>query len=142
MEHRSASRVRSVLKAEIRYNDGMMSSHCLVRDISDTGARIELSGDIALPDRFELYIEKRHRTYHAVVKRRSGREVGVAFDEPVAAPTPGSDMLDRVAKLEAEVAELRQVIAAIAAAVERNNESSRESHPKDKLPSEPTRLHR
>jgi hypothetical protein len=118
VENRSAARVRAVLKAEIRYNDGLMSTPCLVRDLSETGARLELTGDVALPDRFELYIEKKHQTRRAVMKRRQGRDVGVAFDDVEAEPPPADDALARrVSKLEAEIVELRRLLEKTAAAV-------------------------
>jgi hypothetical protein len=118
LEHRSAARVRAVLKAEIRYNDGLMSTPCLVRDLSETGARLELEGDVALPDRFDLYIEKKHRIRRAIMKRRQGRDVGVAFDDVEAKPLPaGNGLAQRVSKLEVEIAELRRLLEKIAAAV-------------------------
>ena len=109
MEQRSASRMRAVLKAEIRYNDGLMSAPCVVRDISGTGARLELAGDLALPDSFDLYIEKKHETHHAVVKRRMNREVRVAFDDVVTKPAE-VEFRERIAALEAEVADLRKLL--------------------------------
>ena len=122
MEHRIAPRVRTVLKAEIRYNDGMMSAPCVVRDLSDSGARLELVGEIALPDHFDLYIEKKHRTFRAALKRRCGREIGVAFKEagePKGERPADSEMSERMTKLEGEVAELKSGLAALAAAISR-----------------------
>jgi hypothetical protein len=113
MERRTDQRVRAVLKAEIRYNDGMMSTPCVVRDVSEQGARIELPGDITLPNRFDLYIEKKHTTYRVVVRRRNGRELGVAFEDS----PPSMDLADRVAKLENDVAELRRILAETAVAL-------------------------
>jgi PilZ domain len=116
LENRSAPRMRAVLKAEARYNNGMMSAPCLVRDISDTGARLELEGDVALPDRFDLYIEKRQKTFRSIVKRRNGRDVGVAFED-VAQPSTDPGMSERLGKLEADVAEMSELLAKIAAAL-------------------------
>ena len=113
MERRGATRVRSVLKAQIRYNSGLMSAPCLVRDISEGGARLELAGDVALPEQFDLYIEKRDQTYPAVVKRRNARDVSIAFQVPQQESGEESekDLATRVSELEAEIAELRQVFA-------------------------------
>ena len=85
-EHRSAPRVRSVLKGEIRYENGLMSTPCVIRDLSETGARIELPGDLALPDHFDLFIEKKNQTRPAVLKRKRGVEIGIAFDDIPATP--------------------------------------------------------
>jgi uncharacterized protein YceH (UPF0502 family) len=121
VEHRAASRMRAVLKAEIRYNDGLLSTPCVVRDISDTGARLELPGEIALPDHFELYIEKRNQTRRVTLKWRHGKEIGVAFDDAAAAKPPAAtdvSLEERVARLEAQVAELRGLLEKITAAVD------------------------
>lgn len=112
--------MRAVLKAEIRYNDGLMSSPCVVRDISDTGARLELPGDFALPDHFDLFIEKRNQTRRVTLKWRHGKEIGVAFDDAVVAKPPAAadaSLEERVARLEAQVAELRGLLEKITAAV-------------------------
>ncbi len=118
MEHRSSPRTKTVLKAEIRYNDGLMRVPCLLRDISESGARLELSGDIALPDQFDLFIEKKQQTHHAVIKRRSSRDIGVAFENATAKREAGeSGLPERMDKLEADVAELKRVVAEIADAL-------------------------
>lgn len=116
MEHRSATRVRTVLKAEIRYNDGLMRTSCLVRDLSETGARLELSGEMALPEQFDLYIEKKRQTRRVTVKRQHGRELGVAFID-VAGGSSDPELPERVAKLEAEVAALRELLDKVAGAL-------------------------
>lgn len=136
MDHRSKPRIRTVLKAEIRHSGGLINTPCTVRDLSDTGARIELPGDVTLPDRFDLYIEKRHAARPAVVKRRHGTEVGVAFLDvppPEVAPAPSAaaasvasaapavraepaaSLADRVSKLEAEHAVLQEIVRKLAA---------------------------
>lgn len=106
-EKRSAPRLRAVLKGEIRYENGLMSTPCLIRDISEIGARLELPGDLVLPDRFDLYIEKKNQTRHSVLKRKRGVEVGVAFLDM---PAPALGLPERVLKLEAEVARLRGLV--------------------------------
>ena len=106
-----------MLKAEIRYNDGMMSVPCLVRDISATGARLELSGDVQLPPSFELFIDKRNETRRVDTKWRRGLEVGIAFRPEAAAESPDTD--ERLARLEREMREMRTVLAGIAAALEK-----------------------
>ena len=108
-ELRSAARVRAVLKGEIRYDNGLRSTACVIRDISDTGARLELPSDLALPDHFDLYIEKKKQPRPAIMKRRRGVDIGVAFVEAVDAPTL-TQLTERVAKLEAEVANLRGLL--------------------------------
>ena len=123
MEHRSVTRVRTVLKAEIRYNDGLINTQCLVRDLSETGARLELPGDVPLPERFDLYIEKRKSTHRAIVKRRIGLEVGVEFENGATAATSlaNATLLQRVTKLEADIAELRALFLQAVAVRQNSN---------------------
>jgi hypothetical protein len=109
-----------VLKAEIRYNNGTMSTPCLIRDISETGARLEIPGDFVLPNRFDLYIEKRNQTRRVLVKRRDGRALGVAFDDPIESVPAEAGLAGRVAKLEAGVAEVKEQLAKIMATLERS----------------------
>jgi hypothetical protein len=126
-EHRTAGRRHAFLKAEIRYNNGLFTVPCIVRDISDTGARIELHGTVSLPKTFDIFIEKRNQTRPASVRWIRGNEVGIAFtdaqpaaDPAAAAPQAASavlgnsDLAERVAKLEGEVAELRSLLEKIA----------------------------
>jgi len=117
MENRSALRVRAVLKGEIRYDNGLRSTPCVIRDLSDSGARLELPGDIPIPEHFDLYIEKRNQIRPAILKRKRGADVGVAFAD---IREKASDVLsERVAKLEAEVATLRDLVGEIQARLRR-----------------------
>ena len=112
-ENRSASRTRAVLKGEIRYDNGLRSTSCIIRDLSETGARLELPGDIPIPEHFDLYIEKKNQTRPAILKRKRGAEVGIAFvDTREKAP---DGLSERVAQLEAEVATLRDLVGEIQA---------------------------
>src|ERR1700741_1658609 len=99
VEYRSATRVRTVLKGEIRYDNGRMSTSCVIRDLSEDGARLELPGELALPDRFDLYIEKRNETRPAVVKRKRGVEIGVAFADAAVMPAAAGDVAERLSRL-------------------------------------------
>lgn len=110
MEKRCVPRMRAVLKAEARYDGGMMHVPCVIRDISDHGARLDLEGEVALPGRFDLFIEKRQRARRAVVRWRRGNEAGVAFDD---APdfTFDHDVVARISELESEIVELKAQLA-------------------------------
>ena len=114
MNQRSTPRTRTVLRAEIRFNDGMMSAECLVRDISASGARLELSGEVTLPDRFDLHIPKRNLTYRATMRWRKGKEIGVVFEETGSRPPPDPDLVERVSGLEQEVEELKALMRQLA----------------------------
>jgi hypothetical protein len=61
---------------------------CLIRDISPTGARLELSGAATIPDRFTLLVPQTGKTFEATIKWRRGDEVGVAFESGQDQPAP------------------------------------------------------
>jgi hypothetical protein len=52
---------------------------CLVRDISTHGARLEFLTTVALPDRFELAVEKARTLRVCRVAWRTNTQVGVEF---------------------------------------------------------------
>lgn len=116
-ELRRDVRKRTFLKGLIIFNSGAASMDCVIRDLSDIGARIELSETSALPEVFDLYIQNKDATFRSTMCWRRGGEVGVTFDnaarrEPAAAASNAQlDFLTRrVAELEAENAALRLLL--------------------------------
>jgi hypothetical protein len=113
-------RQRSFLQGRIMFNNRRSSLDCLVRDISDQGAKLKFSEAIAVPDVIELLIPSKNETYRARVRWRVGEEVGVAFESDVARPvqasppgastTSGEGLLGRLAYLEAQVASLHRKV--------------------------------
>jgi len=107
---RSASRLRSFLKGRIRFNGGLRSLECLVRDISATGARLEISEAVSLPDRFELYLPHQAITHNASIEWRRGNQLGITFGGAKGSSSNSSEereMVTRVQHLEAEVGLMR-----------------------------------
>lgn len=123
MEQREQPRLRVLLKGRIQFNNGSSSIDCLVRDMSPTGARLMLSETATLPERFDLYIPQKERTYRATLRWRREDGIGVTFDSgdasrrDKAAPelTLGA-LLRRVEELEAENAVLKRRVADMVAA--------------------------
>lgn len=110
-EKRSTARVRSFLKGRILFNNHMSSMDCLIRNISATGAKLEIGVAVAIPDVFELFIPQRGDTLRAQLRWRRGEEVGVTFSEPQAPLDPAAEIMARLKRLEAENARLRQLLA-------------------------------
>lgn len=107
--------MRAFLQARIVFNNGMSTLDCLIRDLSEGGAKLKMSDSVALPDRFDLYIVKKDETRRAKLQWRAGDEIGVAFEQSSApaapAPAAGSrDVNQRIAELEAEIAQLRRLM--------------------------------
>ena len=119
-ERRTSARQRTVMRGCIYYDKRSASTDCLVRDVSDSGARLELSENVFIPDLIELYIPKKEETHHARVLWRHDNEVGVAYVKarsdthnlkpPAERGHKGVEREDRVQKLEAEIVSFRQAI--------------------------------
>jgi hypothetical protein len=78
-ESRTKIRKRCFLGARIQFNNRRSTFDCLVRDISEGGARLELATLESMPDEFDLVIPQHERQYRAkVVWRRNGK-CGVRF---------------------------------------------------------------
>lgn len=114
-ERRLSSRMKSFLQGRIYFNNRRSTVDCLIRDLSETGARLSFSEAVSVPDAIELYIPNRDETRRARSEWRNGNEMGVSFvDEARAQPgtseVAGLDIAARLQKLESEVASLRRLI--------------------------------
>ena len=112
-ERRTLLRQRSFLQGRLYFNNRRSSLDCLVRDISDQGAKLKVSDSIAIPEFVELHIPNKDETYRAKVQWRTGFEIGVTFENEQESPSivPGAapaDLPERVRRLEAEVASLHR----------------------------------
>jgi hypothetical protein len=116
-ERRISKRQRSFLQGRIFFNNRRSSVDCLVRDISDTGAKLVFSDAIAVPDVVELNIPNKAETHRARVQWREGEEVGVSFvpeeisPSLVPAPAAAPDLVGRISRLEQEVASLHRKVS-------------------------------
>src|SRR5262249_35574520 len=114
-ERRSSSRQRSFLQGRIYFNNRRSSIDCLIRDYSETGARLKFSETATVPEAIELHIPNKEEVHRARVAWRSGGEMGILFCEarssPVAieAAAPG-DLAARVQVLEADVVTLKRLL--------------------------------
>jgi hypothetical protein len=109
---RNSARNRSFIRGRIQFNNGQASFDCLVRDLSQTGARLAVTGSAPLPDVFELILPSRDARFRAQVRWRHADEIGVAFLSADTAPGAGprADPVSRLAELEAENAKLRKLV--------------------------------
>jgi PilZ domain len=77
-EHRIAPRRRVLKAGSISFGGGAID--CTVRNISDTGAALEVVTPLFIPDRFKLIVQSDNlnRSCHIVWRRE--RRIGVTFD--------------------------------------------------------------
>jgi len=110
-ERRASRRQKSFLRGIVYFDKRRTQMACMVRDLSESGARIVLSQAIALPDIIELQIPQREEMVSARVQWRLADEIGLAFSKADAAASPRENqLLNRVAELEAEIAALQRTI--------------------------------
>nr|WP_236841906.1 PilZ domain-containing protein [Bosea sp. PAMC 26642] len=83
-ERRNSPRLRTFLGGHIRFNRNNSTLDCMVRNLSDNGALLQLSDAVALPHAFELEILHRERCYPARVQWRDGQRIGIAFAQAAA----------------------------------------------------------
>jgi hypothetical protein len=77
-EHRAASR-RRVLKAGTISFNRAGGITCTVRDLSASGARLEVESPVGIPASFDLVIDSDQVTRHCEVVWRAERRIGVVF---------------------------------------------------------------
>jgi len=111
-ERRGSRRHKSFLRGFVYFDKrrGVMS--CLVRDLAAEGARIIFSETVTIPDVLNLHIPQREQTWRAQVQWRRGDEIGLGFGSAtaVAAASQESELIQRVAQLEAQITELKRTI--------------------------------
>lgn len=119
-EKRSASRQKSFLRGIVYFGSSPCAVECLVRDISETGARLKFQLPPAPCDALDLHIPIKGQKLHAQVRWQQNDEIGIAFTampsvaaRPSAIPaTTGSyeELAERVQRLETELAVLLQLM--------------------------------
>ncbi len=134
---RRTARNKTFLQGRMLFNGGRSSVDCVIRDISEFGARLKFSCSIPTPDHFELYIPNRDERREAFVQWRRDDEVGISFerDKPVDIVPRASEggensdrgekmsLEERMRRLEDEVAALRRMVARLRA----DSQSSRDN---------------
>ena len=110
VEARSAERVRSFLRARITFNNGNTTVDCTVRNISATGAKIELSSAVAVPTEFDLDVPQKGRVFRARMMWRDTEYAGIQFIE---GDKPAETTDHRVERLLTENRKLRKTVAAL-----------------------------
>jgi len=118
-ERRNAGRRKSFLRGLVYFDNKHGALSCLVRDLSDKGARIIFSESVTVPETFDLHILQKNQTLRAKVTWRRGDEIGLDFIAATAAAAAKPDaeakpdtaaLAKRVAELEGEVASLRKLL--------------------------------
>ena len=78
---RDTDRVETTFSAII-FEDGEFSSHCIIRDVSVTGMKLELPAKTKIPDFFELKTPAIPEKVSLRTVWRKGSQAGVEFHFP------------------------------------------------------------
>jgi len=120
-ESRRNDRGRSLLRAQIVFNNGNSTVECTVKNISSIGAKLVVSDVLSVPNAFELRVPQRGRNYPARLVWRDREGMGVAFEPSEESTKPGQDATEsetRLRDLEAQNAELRARIRVLSKRLE------------------------
>jgi hypothetical protein len=112
-ERRTEPRIPALLWGKVIFKD--MARDCVLYDLSPSGARLQLTAFAALPDKFDLFILEKRRTFRAIVQWRAGDQAGVIFEQMV---DTGHDettasLIERMQALEDIVQELATLVASM-----------------------------
>jgi hypothetical protein len=77
-DHRAAQRNRTFKGGSISF-DVAPSMDCIIRNLSETGACLELSNAVVVPDRFTLLIKPEIIKRSCEIAWRSAAKLGVRF---------------------------------------------------------------
>ena len=91
-DRRNAKRHHVLLHAMVVIRD--RTTYCIVRDLSDTGAKLGVSACANLPDRFDLRFVGNAHEVPVRLMWRSGNAAGVRFE----APHQASSVISRIPK--------------------------------------------
>jgi hypothetical protein len=78
LERRLTPRRTTNIAATLVFGGGRIVRHCVVRNISDTGAKIEVASVAGIPDAFDLVVPG-HLPQPCRVAWRALREMGLAY---------------------------------------------------------------
>lgn len=93
-ERRQEVRDRTFFGGVIAFNQRASTMGCLIRNLSAQGAMLALASTAVIPDKFDLTIDRKARSFRARTVWRHLDEAGVAFVEEraVAEPMPLEDV--------------------------------------------------
>jgi hypothetical protein len=88
-ERRSHIRRRTFKGGKLIFNKGLSVLDCVIRDMSDHGARVELGTTIGVPDTFELIIAPDRVKRSCKIAWRSKRRSAFPSDDQIAGSCEG-----------------------------------------------------
>ena len=81
LEQRLSPRRNTAIEATIVFGDGRTRMPCIIRNLSESGAKLEVASVARIPRTFDLVVDK-VRPQACLVVWRSVKELGVQFQNP------------------------------------------------------------
>ena len=78
-ERRTATRRRTLKGGKIVFNNGWGSIRCIVKTMSETGARLQVESVLEIPNVFTLMFDDGGRARECIVRWREPASLGVEF---------------------------------------------------------------
>jgi PilZ domain-containing protein len=97
-------------RAFVYFETSTTAIECVVRDISDTGARLQFPKRQKFTELLDLYIPVKGQSFHGKVQWDDDDEIGVAFNTVMKADAEDIGLDRRMDRVEAEVSMLRQAV--------------------------------
>ena len=100
---RRAARVRMFVGGRIVFNEGAYSYNCVVRDLSESGARVEIPAARLIPRRFFFLTSRQEIAYDAELVWRTPKMAGVKFRREIDLSTCAEPSLRYLKRIAAEL---------------------------------------
>jgi hypothetical protein len=101
-ERRAIHRNRTYLQGEIAFNGRCSTLTCLVRNMSQNGAKIVFAATALIPNEFDVVIPNKAESRRARIVWREQLQAGIAFLEIEKAAVVSIESARKIKKLEAE----------------------------------------
>lgn len=102
LDRRKEHRGRTYLGGQAVFNNRWSTIDCLVRNMSESGARLEFPGSVFLPEEFELVIRQRGNSRRVRIAWREAKSLGISFLDPDFGPVVPIELARQIRKLKAE----------------------------------------
>jgi hypothetical protein len=81
IERRDSERHKALKGGRIVFNNLASSIDCIIRDRSESGARLDVDTVLGIPDRFELVFSDGSRPRQCRIRWKTGHALGVRFTD-------------------------------------------------------------
>jgi PilZ domain len=87
-ERRKEQRSRVFWEGKVSFNRRQSVLDCVIRNMTETGAKLAVTESAFVPREFELVVPKRQAAYRARIIWRQSDQVGIQFETEKANPSP------------------------------------------------------